>query len=218
MPIMTSTGASGLAVSIAPPTSPSLIILMRAPAARISLISLACRGRSRTSTVTSLQQARHSTAQSAGTAQPAAQISIHQLGMPGGLSRTSIVTSLQHSTAQQGTVSSTETTDRLGMQGPVQHQHSHASKAQHNTARHDQQAQKQQQQHHHHAGCQTQASLWQTQAVLCQARNSHSLARPRHTAAPKPHTHTQLHNLKTQQLKAIAPKLTRVCTHVSVVL
>lgn len=55
MPIITSTGASRLAVSIAPPTSPSLIMRMRAPAARISLTSCACRGRSSSSTVTSLR-------------------------------------------------------------------------------------------------------------------------------------------------------------------
>jgi hypothetical protein len=56
-PISTSTGAPGLAVSMAPPTSPSLIMRMRAPASRIWRISSAWRGRSRISTVTSLESA-----------------------------------------------------------------------------------------------------------------------------------------------------------------
>jgi hypothetical protein len=54
MPIMMSTGASALAVSIAPATSPSEMSRMRAPAALHSAIRSLCRGRSRMSTVTSL--------------------------------------------------------------------------------------------------------------------------------------------------------------------
>mmetsp|Transcript_6505 Transcript_6505/g.20219 ORF Transcript_6505/g.20219 Transcript_6505/m.20219 type:complete len:220 (-) Transcript_6505:89-748(-) len=53
MPIMMSTPAPALAVSIAPATSPSLMKRMREPASRISLTSSAWRGRSSTRTVTS---------------------------------------------------------------------------------------------------------------------------------------------------------------------
>mmetsp|Transcript_11190 Transcript_11190/g.24092 ORF Transcript_11190/g.24092 Transcript_11190/m.24092 type:complete len:217 (+) Transcript_11190:2324-2974(+) len=54
MPIMTSTGAPALATSMAPPTSPSEMRRMRAPASRHWRTRSACRGRSSISTVTSL--------------------------------------------------------------------------------------------------------------------------------------------------------------------